>query len=107
MDSLVAGDQAAGPVAGARRVGRPRLRVSRVPAAAAPSLRSELPPRWSGPQRTGGPPLADLLSRCSFPSSGTDVHCAVSGGADSLALLLLAVAAGCRVSAIHVDHGLR
>ena len=33
--------------------------------------------------------------------------CAVSGGADSLALLVLAVAAGCRVTAIHVDHGLR
>jgi tRNA(Ile)-lysidine synthase len=31
----------------------------------------------------------------------------VSGGADSLALLLLAVGAGCRVTAIHVDHGLR
>jgi tRNA(Ile)-lysidine synthase len=31
----------------------------------------------------------------------------VSGGADSLALLALAVAAGCRVTAIHVDHGLR
>lgn len=33
--------------------------------------------------------------------------CAVSGGADSLALLILAVAAGCDVTAIHVDHGLR
>jgi len=31
----------------------------------------------------------------------------VSGGADSLALLVLAVAAGCEVTAIHVDHGLR
>ncbi len=31
----------------------------------------------------------------------------MSGGADSLALLLLAVAAGCVVTAIHVDHGLR
>ena len=31
----------------------------------------------------------------------------MSGGADSLALLVLAVAAGCRVDAIHVDHGLR
>jgi tRNA(Ile)-lysidine synthase len=35
------------------------------------------------------------------------VHCAVSGGADSLALLILAVAAGCRATAVHVDHGLR
>jgi tRNA(Ile)-lysidine synthase len=31
----------------------------------------------------------------------------VSGGADSLALLVLATDAGCRVTAIHVDHGLR
>lgn len=33
--------------------------------------------------------------------------CAVSGGADSLALLVLAVAARCEVTAVHVDHGLR
>jgi tRNA(Ile)-lysidine synthase len=32
---------------------------------------------------------------------------AVSGGADSLALLALAVAAGLRVTAVHVDHALR
>jgi tRNA(Ile)-lysidine synthase len=32
---------------------------------------------------------------------------AVSGGADSLALLVLAVEAGCVVTAHHVDHGLR
>jgi tRNA(Ile)-lysidine synthase len=31
----------------------------------------------------------------------------VSGGADSLALLVLACAAGCRVTAVHVDHCLR
>jgi tRNA(Ile)-lysidine synthase len=35
------------------------------------------------------------------------VTCAVSGGADSLALLVLARAAGCAVTAVHVDHGLR
>jgi len=35
------------------------------------------------------------------------VTCAVSGGADSLALLALAVEAGCQATAIHVDHGLR
>ena len=50
---------------------------------------------------------AELLSRCTFPAEGREVTCAVSGGADSLALLVLAVAAGCRVTAIHVDHGLR
>ena len=53
------------------------------------------------------PRVAALLARCSFPPSGTAVSCAVSGGADSLALLVLAVAAGCSVTAIHVDHGLR
>jgi tRNA(Ile)-lysidine synthase len=50
---------------------------------------------------------AELLPRCSFPPAGTAVTCAVSGGADSLALLALAVAAGCAVTAVHVDHGLR
>jgi tRNA(Ile)-lysidine synthase len=49
----------------------------------------------------------ELLSRCTFPAEGTEVTCAVSGGADSLALLVLAAAAGCEVTAIHVDHGLR
>jgi len=50
---------------------------------------------------------APLLARCSFPPAGTAVTCAVSGGADSTALLALAVAAGCRATAVHVDHGLR
>ncbi|HVN51807.1 MAG TPA: tRNA lysidine(34) synthetase TilS [Acidimicrobiales bacterium] len=50
---------------------------------------------------------APLLGRCRFPEPGTKVTCAVSGGADSLALLALAVAAGCRPDAVHVDHGLR
>ena len=49
----------------------------------------------------------DLLPRCRFPPPGTPVTCAVSGGADSLALLVLASAAGCRTTAVHVDHGLR
>lgn len=48
-----------------------------------------------------------LLGRCSFPPPGTPVVCAVSGGADSLALLVLAVEAGCTATAVHVDHGLR
>ena len=50
---------------------------------------------------------ADLLARCTFPSPGTPVDCAVSGGPDSLALLVLAVEAGLMVTAWHVDHGLR
>jgi hypoxanthine phosphoribosyltransferase len=53
------------------------------------------------------PFVADLLTRCTFPPPGTPVACAVSGGPDSLALLVLAAAAGCDVTAIHVDHGLR
>ena len=58
----------------------------------------------------GAPPtplVTDLLGRCTFPPAGTALACAVSGGADSLALLVLAAAAGCDVTAIHVDHGLR
>lgn len=51
--------------------------------------------------------VAKLLARCTFPPPGTDVACAVSGGPDSTALLVLAVEAGCAVTAIHVDHGLR
>jgi tRNA(Ile)-lysidine synthase len=50
---------------------------------------------------------ADLLGRCTFPAPGTALVCAVSGGADSLALLVLARAAGAEVTAVHVDHGLR
>ncbi|MEA2825672.1 MAG: tRNA(Ile)-lysidine synthase [Actinomycetota bacterium] len=48
-----------------------------------------------------------LLEVCTFAPAGSPVTCAVSGGADSLALLALAVAAGCEVTAVHVDHGLR
>lgn len=51
--------------------------------------------------------ISGLLARCSFPDPGSNLVCGVSGGADSLALLVLAVAAGCEVTAVHVDHGLR
>lgn len=51
--------------------------------------------------------ISGLLARCTFPSPGTAVDCAVSGGPDSLALLMLASEAGCPVTAWHVDHGLR
>ena len=53
------------------------------------------------------PDPAGLLARCRFPAPGTAVNCAVSGGADSLALLVLATTAGCPTTALHVDHGLR
>jgi tRNA(Ile)-lysidine synthase len=49
----------------------------------------------------------ELLTRCTFPRPGTSVDCAFSGGADSTALVALATKAGCRVTAIHVDHGVR
>jgi tRNA(Ile)-lysidine synthase len=51
--------------------------------------------------------VGPLLTRCTFAPAGSAVTCAVSGGADSLALLVLAVSAGCQVTAVHVDHGLR
>ena len=50
---------------------------------------------------------ASLLERCVFPPAGSPLVCAVSGGADSLALLILATAAGCDTTAVHVDHQLR
>jgi tRNA(Ile)-lysidine synthase len=55
----------------------------------------------------GDPLVVSLAARCTFPPAGTALVCGVSGGADSLALLVLAVASGCRVTAVHVDHGLR
>ena len=51
--------------------------------------------------------ISSLLPRCTFPTPGTSAVCAVSGGPDSTALLVLAVAAGCDVEAVHVDHGIR
>ncbi|MCY4629602.1 MAG: tRNA lysidine(34) synthetase TilS [bacterium] len=47
------------------------------------------------------------LRRCNFPPPPAAVTCAVSGGADSLALLVLATAAGLEVTAVYVDHGIR
>ena len=67
--------------------------------------------RSSGPAQTPSSAwpaeVVSLLARCSFPDAGTALTCAVSGGPDSLALLVLAVAGGCQVTAVHVDHGLR
>jgi tRNA(Ile)-lysidine synthase len=51
--------------------------------------------------------INELLPRCTFPPAGTAVSCAVSGGPDSMALMLLAHAHGLTVTAIHVDHGIR
>jgi tRNA(Ile)-lysidine synthase len=44
---------------------------------------------------------------CTFPSAGTPVDLAVSGGADSVAMLLLATEARCNVTVWYVDHGIR
>ncbi len=53
-------------------------------------------------------PLAsELLIRCSFPEPSTPLDCAVSGGADSVALAVLAAAHGNPITLWHVDHGLR
>lgn len=52
-----------------------------------------------------GHALSAWLPRCTFPAG--ELRCGVSGGADSLALLALGVAAGCAVTAVHVDHGIR
>jgi len=70
-----------------------------------PLPRSPADPTSSSP--TADPGIAGLLARCRFPEPGTALVCGVSGGPDSLALLVLAVASGCRVTAVHVDHGLR
>ena len=48
-----------------------------------------------------------LLDRCHFVTAGTDVDLAVSGGPDSLGLLLLALEAGLVVTVHHVDHHAR
>ena len=69
-----------------------------------PGWRPRLPECVEDPT---GNRCAELLRRCTFPPAGSRVTCAVSGGADSTALLALAVAAGLEVTAVHVDHGLR
>jgi tRNA(Ile)-lysidine synthase len=53
------------------------------------------------------PLVAELLTKCTFAPNNKTIHCAVSGGADSVALLVLAAAHCTNVTAWHVDHGLR
>ena len=50
--------------------------------------------------------LRHFFDQCTFPSNGP-IQVAVSGGADSSALLILASMTGEEVIAHHVDHGLR
>lgn len=61
----------------------------------------------AGAADLGAVDLAALVARCTLPPPGAPLRCGVSGGADSLALLVLATVAGCRVTAVHVDHRLR
>jgi tRNA(Ile)-lysidine synthase len=57
---------------------------------------------------SGGELEGELLARCDFPPpAGGPVSLAVSGGPDSMALLVLSAYAGLDAVAIHVDHGLR
>lgn len=53
------------------------------------------------------PLVNELLTKCTFAPSNSTIHCAVSGGADSVALLVLAAVHSTDVTAWHVDHGLR
>jgi tRNA(Ile)-lysidine synthase len=56
----------------------------------------------------GGELAGELLARCAFPPPAAGPVClAVSGGPDSLALVVLARCAGLDGLVIHVDHGLR
>jgi tRNA(Ile)-lysidine synthase len=48
-----------------------------------------------------------LLARCHFPEPGASADLAVSGGPDSLGLLLLAMEAGLVATVHHVDHHAR
>jgi tRNA(Ile)-lysidine synthase len=74
-----------------------------------PSRMTSSPPAETGQggRKTWPPLVGGLLSRSCFPPAGEAVICAVSGGPDSVAMLALAVAAGCQAHALHVDHGLR
>jgi tRNA(Ile)-lysidine synthase len=49
----------------------------------------------------------EVVARAHLPAAGTSVDVAVSGGPDSLGLLLLCVDAGLVVTAHHVDHHAR
>lgn len=51
--------------------------------------------------------MQPLVSKCRFGDPGRDVALAVSGGADSVGMTLLALEAGLRPTLHHVDHHLR
>ena len=62
---------------------------------------------WVSSGQTSPQLVLDCLARCTFGAACGPIVCAVSGGADSLALLVLAATTGRPVTAVHVDHGLR
>ncbi len=51
--------------------------------------------------------LDSLLEKCAFSDLDGYINCAVSGGADSVALLILASIYGLKVTVYHVDHSIR
>ncbi len=51
--------------------------------------------------------LEPYLKKCLFPQSKSKFECGVSGGADSVALMILAKYHGCKVTAHHVNHNIR
>lgn len=58
------------------------------------------------PEDDADPLIDELIGRCRFPDHG-ELAVAVSGGADSVALLYLTCRTDAAVTAYHVDHGLR
>lgn len=73
------------------------------------SLSLDLPTELRTRIAESGLDVDDLLSRCFFHrfDKGSVVRAAVSGGADSLALVVLAKVAGLEVVAYNVDHQIR
>ena len=51
--------------------------------------------------------LGELLARCHFPAANSIADLAVSGGPDSMAMMLLAKAHGLDATVHHVDHRIR
>src|SRR5450755_2010556 len=92
------------PRVGNARRGRRHRRVGRSRGAAAARSRASA-------RSAAGSTLRSWLDRvpwlAELADEGGPVIVACSGGADSLALLALAAAAGVAVVAAHVDHGLR
>ena len=70
-------------------------------------LVAALPRRQARPRARALNTLDRLLPSCTFPPPGRAVDCAFSGGPDSTALIALAHRHGLRVTAHHVDHGIR